>query len=370
VTSERFDVVVVGCGAAGAATAWWCARRGLSVLAVDRFEPGHRRGSSHGTERIVRLGHTDTDYVRFAIDALEGWREVESCGGVPLLSPTGAVDLGLASELDEIEACSTGLGVSMERLDAAEAARRYPGMRFSGDVLFHADGGTVHADRAVSVLRRLAAQSGAVLRPVAEVTAVTQLADGVAVQVEHERVLAGSAVVTTGAWAPRLLEGVVPLPGYRVTKEQLAFFRPHRSMAWPTFIDRAALRHYGMTTPEGLVKVAEHHTGPVVDPDRRTYDLEPTTWERLVGWVRDALPGVEPTPVDSSTCLYASTVTEDFVLDRTGDIVVGIGLSGHGFKFVPAIGRRLADLADGTGWPSNPFAIGAQPHLAGASGHK
>lgn len=369
-TSKRFDVVVVGCGAAGAAAAWWCARRSLSVLAVDRFEPGHRRGSSHGTERIVRLGHTDPDYVRFAIDALERWREVESCGGVPLVSPTGAVDFGLASELGEIEACSTALGVSMERLDAADAARRYPGMRFSGDVLVHAAGGTVHADRAVSVLRRLAAQSGAVLRPVAEVTAVTQLADGVEVQVDTERIQAATAVVTTGAWAPHLLEGVVQLPGYRVTKEQLAFFRPREQFAWPTFIDRAELRHYGMTTPEGLVKVGEHHTGPEVDPDHRTYDVEPTAWRRLIDWVAEHLPGVDPTPVDASTCLYASTPAEDFVLDRVGDIVVGVGLSGHGFKFVPEIGRRLADLTDGTGWDDNPFALHAAPRHFGASGHK
>ena len=340
------------------------------MLAVDRFEPGHRRGSSHGTERVVRLGHTDPAYVQFALDALDGWRSLEAAAGVDLLSRTGAIDLGLADELDEIAACTTAMGVPMERLDADEARRRYPGMHFTGDVLFHADGGTVHADRAVSVLRRLAAQHGATLRAVAEVTAVEQTDAGVVVHIGDERIAAGVAVVTTGAWAPSLLEGVVDLPGYRVTKEQLAFFRPRASFAWPTFIDRAPVRHYGMTTPEGLVKVGEHHTGPVVHPDRRTYEVEPTTWQRLIDWVTVNLPGVDPTPVDASTCLYASTPTEDFVLDRTGDIVVGVGLSGHGFKFVPEIGRRLADLADGTGWHDNPFAQHAAPHRSGASGHK
>jgi sarcosine oxidase len=370
VTGDRFDVVVVGCGAAGAATAWWCARRGMSVLAVDRFEPGHRRGSSHGTERIVRLGHTDPAYVRFALDALDRWRELERAAGVDLLSSTGAIDLGLVAELDEIQACTEARGVPMERLSSAEASRRYPGMHFAGDVLFHADGGVVHADRATSVMRRLAAQSGAQLRPVTEVTRVDQADSGVVVHLGDDCVQAGVAVVTTGAWAPSLLRDVVDLPGYRVTKEQLAFFRPREQFAWPTFIDRAELRHYGMTTPEGLVKVGEHHTGPEVDPDDRTYDVEPTTWRRLIDWVAEHLPGVDPTPVDASTCLYASTPAEDFVLDRVGDIVVGVGLSGHGFKFVPEIGRRLADLTDGTGWIDNPFALHAAPHHVGASGHK
>ena len=360
---ERFDVVVVGCGAAGR-------RKSLSVLAVDRFEPGHRRGSSHGTERIFRLGHTDPAYVQFALDALDRWRGLERAAGVELLTRCGAVDLGLPEELDEIQSCSTELGVAMERLDAAEAMRRYPGMRITGDVLLHADGGTVHADRAVSVLRRLAAQSSATVRSVSGVTRLEQTGDGVVVHLGDERIPAGVAVVTTGAWAPTLLDGVVDLPGHRVTKEQLAFFRPRAQFAWPTFIDRSPLRHYGMTTPEGLVKVGEHHTGPEVDPDHRTYDVEPTTWRRLIDWVGANLPGVDPAPVDSSTCLYASTPKEDFVLDRVGDIVVGVGLSGHGFKFVPEIGRRLADLADGTGWDDNPFALDAAPHTFGASGHK
>ena len=48
----------------------------------------------------------------------------------------------------------------------------------------------------------------------------------------------------------------------------------------------------------------------------------------------------------STVCLYASSATDDFVLDRDGPIVVGVGFGGHGFKFTPAIGERLADLAD------------------------
>ena len=33
------------------------------------------------------------------------------------------------------------------------------------------------------------------------------------------------------------------------------------------------------------------------------------------------------------------------MLDRVGPVVVGAGFSGHGFKFVPEVGRRLAALA-------------------------
>ena len=46
-------------------------------------------------------------------------------------------------------------------------------------------------------------------------------------------------------------------------------------------------------------------------------------------------------------CTYTWTADEDFIVDRVGRVVVGAGFSGHGFKFVPAVGRALADLAVG-----------------------
>jgi sarcosine oxidase len=58
------------------------------------------------------------------------------------------------------------------------------------------------------------------------------------------------------------------------------------------------------------------------------------------------LPGVVPEPQFGATCLYTTTPDESFVVDRRGPIVVGSACSGHGFKFTPLTGRRLADLAD------------------------
>lgn len=369
-TAERVDVVVVGCGAAGLAATWACARRGLRVVGLDRFEPGHRRGSSHGTERIVRLGHTDPGYVSFALEAFDRWGALEVAARMPLLTRTGSLDVGDAGEVTEIARVCEAMGLPVEPLDVGQVRRRFPGLAVDGAALFQPDGGTVHADRALSVLRRLAVTAGAEMHAGVKVNRVVQLDEGVEVQVGDRRWRASAVVVTSGAWAPDVIDGIAELPGHRVTQEQLAFFRPHHAGSWPAFIHRDALRHYGMATPDGLVKVAEHHTGPVVDVEARSFELEPTTWERLRAWVAEHVPGVDPDPVDSATCLYASTADEDFVLDRVGDVVIGAGLSGHGFKFVPAIGERLADLADGTGWAANPFAFDRTPHRVGASGHK
>ena len=77
---RRADLVVVGAGVVGAATAWWASRLGLDVVVLERFEAGHHRGSSHGGVRVFRLAYPQPDYVRLASHALELWREVEAEG--------------------------------------------------------------------------------------------------------------------------------------------------------------------------------------------------------------------------------------------------------------------------------------------------
>lgn len=51
---EIFDVVVVGAGVIGSATAYYAAKevgQGSKVLLLEQFDFLHRRGSSHGDSR-------------------------------------------------------------------------------------------------------------------------------------------------------------------------------------------------------------------------------------------------------------------------------------------------------------------------------
>ncbi len=59
------------------------------------------------------------------------------------------------------------------------------------------------------------------------------------------------------------------------------------------------------------------------------------------------------------TCLYTSTASEDFILDRQGPFVIASACSGHGAKFAPLIGQIAADLADGKGAPDQRFGLAA-----------
>jgi sarcosine oxidase len=345
------------------------------VLALERFAFGHDRGSSHGTERIVRVPYTDAVHVEMALASLPGWEAIERDAEASLLTRTGGIDVGSAAELDALAEQCERAGAPTERFSATEAARRFPGFRFDGDVLYSALAATVHADRTLRALRRLATRAGAELRADDPVGHLAVLGDGrVAVEHASGTTVADVCVVTSGAWggADWLADAIaVPLPAMRVTQEQVGFFRPDRSLPeWPTFVAREDPTIYGLPTPDRLVKIGEHHTGPAVDPDSRSGDLDDPTWRRLVDWVGRQVPGVDPNPVRSATCLYASYPGDTFLLDRSGPIVVGLGLSGHGFKFVPEVGRRLADLADGITWRDNPFSFDRPSIAVGVSGHR
>jgi sarcosine oxidase len=325
----------------GSSTAWWLARRGVDVALLEQFEPGHTRGSSHGGSRIFRLAYYEPEYVRMAQAALPLWRELEADAGEPLLDSTGSIDHGDPASVDLVAGAMAECGAPYERLSADAAGERWPAFRFESDVLFHADGGRCRADATVAALQRRAAAHGAEVRFGAKAE-LRVGADSVEVDAGGETWSARVAVVAAGAWVTKVLGSRAP--DVRVTQEQVQHFTPNVEQEWPSFIHHRDPWIYGLYTPGEGVKVDEHHVGPVVDPDARP-PRDPEADRRVVQYVEEWMPGLDPTPVNTAECLYTTTPDESFVLERVGPVVIGSPCSGHGFKFTPLIGQRLADLA-------------------------
>src|SRR5512132_1623738 len=89
------DVIVVGLGAMGSAASFHLARRGARVLGLDRFDPPHAHGSSHGRSRIIREAYFESPlYVPLVRRAYELWAELEAASGATVLHQTGGLMLG------------------------------------------------------------------------------------------------------------------------------------------------------------------------------------------------------------------------------------------------------------------------------------
>jgi sarcosine oxidase len=87
---------------------------------------------------------------------------------------------------------------------------------------------------------------------------------------------------------------------------------------------------------------------------------------RPIGEALAALvPGAAGPIVDRDVCLYTNTAPadirldagEEFIIDRWPEsrLIVCSACSGHGAKFAPAIGQRLARLATDPSYQAEPF---------------
>jgi sarcosine oxidase len=94
-------------------------------------------------------------------------------------------------------------------------------------------------------------------------------------------------------------------------------------------------------------KIGEHDAGGETTAAGRDGVVDPASRARLVEYVRRWLPGLDPEPRNEVTCLYTQTRSEDFIVDRVGDVVVCSPCSGHGAKFAPLIGELVAGLVSG-----------------------
>ncbi|WP_300265012.1 N-methyl-L-tryptophan oxidase [Microbacterium sp.] len=354
---ETFEVAVVGMGALGSAAAYHLARRGAKVVAFEQYDLGHVRGASHDTSRIVRTSYGASAYVRLAQSAYRDWADLEAESGERLLTITGGVVFIPTDgpySASNFTAALTECDVPHELLTPAEVEARWPQFRVPEGVetVYTADTGIAHAARTVATLQMRARVHGADIRDRTRVDAVTPDGDGVIVRTANGDVRANKVVIAADAWTNELLEPLgaeIPLD---VMQEQVTYFqssRPetHGSDTFPVWIWEDDECYYGFPTyGEPTIKAARDVSFNRMTPEERTYVPSPELTAQLGdfvhGLVRDSGPEMR-----TVTCQYALTPDRRFVLSPLHEhenIIVGLA-AGHGFKFTPAIGRVLAELA-------------------------
>jgi sarcosine oxidase len=324
------NVAVVGAGIMGSAAARELARSGHEVTLYEQFRLGHSRGSSHGRSRIVRLAYPELEFVELAREAFRGWRELEHESGLELLELNGLLELVEDADQSSRAALDTA-GAEYELLSSEKAAARWPVVVPDGwTALFQPEAGIVRADPAHRAFVDGALAHGARLEEETPIRSLDDVPDEV-------------VVVAAGPWITKLVPG---LP-VRTTRETVAYFR-RSGDPLPSVVqlDPETRGHalYSLHDPLHGLKAGVHHAGPESDPDDPG-EPDRAIVERVAEWVAGTYPDADAEPVVAETCLYTTTPDEHFILERRGRVVIGSACSGHGFKFAPAIGTRLAALA-------------------------
>lgn len=358
-SSETFDVIVAGAGAVGGAAMWQAARRGLKVLGIDRFPPGHDRGSSHGRTRIIRQAYFEhSDYVPLLLRAYQLWSELESAQGESLLHQAGLLQIGPADGVvvQGVLASARRHGLQVESLSTDECRRRFPAFATPDghQGVFEAQAGYLLVERCVIAQAAAAVRHGAILRVGEVVRDWRREANHFVVRTEKQEYAAARLIVTAGAWAGKLLADLaIPLVVRR--KPVFWFASPDDSYdidhGCPTYLFETPRGvFYGFPRiDESGVKVAEHTGGETVeDPLSVDRAERGEDRRRLQQFIAEHLPRLESRVLDHSVCMYTMSPDEHFIVDRhpaCPSIVFAAGLSGHGFKFAPVLGQILVELA-------------------------
>jgi sarcosine oxidase len=364
-----YDVAIVGAGLLGLAAARSLAAQDRDFVVLEQAEIGHAGAGSKGSCRIFRLGYPERDYVAAARTALARWRELEAETGRTILAPTPHLTFG--PELTAVHEAMRTAGAPCELLSSATVAQRFAELRVGGPALLETQSAVIAADQALTALAESAGLMAAASRPEANgttrlrtgvrVTGVTDDGRQVALETTAGRVTARVAVITAGPWTAGLLSGRVDVPT-SPTLEQIAYLAPAgEAQSAPIFICHGGDSPYGLPVPgSDQYKIGIHHSGRTVEPDAQDQSPDAQLVSRLSEVADRYLPGYRPAPVATERCIYDTTPDEDFVLDRTGNVVIGCGTSGHGFKFGPLFGDWLAALAG-----SEPAALAGMPGWPG-----
>lgn len=275
---RSFDAIVIGLGAMGSAVAYNLAKRGVKVLALEKYSMNHTNGSSHGKTRIIRTAYFEhPSYVPLVQRAFELWCELQAEAQTNLIKMTGGLMIGQPESelLSGTIRSARQHGLRHEILDLKEIAKRFPAFHPQENeiAVYEEKAGILFPEECVKAQDMLAQGLGAELH--FKEPAVRWVAEGdlVHVRTAAETYVANHAVIAVGPWMSQLLSELnLPLRSERQTLhwfrpvENETFFAPEQMpiFLWST---KDGSYFYGFPDLGDGVKIAKHHGGEITSPD-------------------------------------------------------------------------------------------------------
>lgn len=376
-TSENYDVIVVGLGAMGAATLYQLSLMGVKALGIDRYSPPHRYGSTHGESRITRQAIGEgAEYVGFVLRSNELWRQLEAETGEQLFVKTGLalivpkdggpVHHGKADFVGDSARIAAQYGIEHEVMTGAELGYRYPQFILKGDefAYFEPSAGALFPEKCIAAQLKRAAELGAKMRLGEAIIGWEAGASGVSLKTASADYKAEKLVLSAGAWMPELTGAGLP-DIVKIYPQLLHWFpvpspQEYAPDRFPVYIWLHGAKpeeyFYGFPSFGGAasIKVAteqylDEWDGKQLNPDA---SFETAQREMFSGHLSGRLRGVSPQAVKSAPCLYSVTLDAGFILDRhpsSDRVWIVSPCSGHGFKHSAGVGEAIAQwVTDGS----------------------
>jgi sarcosine oxidase len=361
---QQRDLLVIGGGVMGLFTAYHAAQRGARVVVLERGRIGDPRTASYGRTRSFRNDYLDPTYARLAHEAFHLWGEFERETGSRALVRCGCMNIGkraVTPDLDRTYAqlsfeTLTRLGLKTESFDGEALRHRFSYL--DADIAhLDVDGGVVDLHAVTRALTSALDDRGVHTLEHVETTAIVHDGASFRVITDAGEFVTRSLVVTAGHGTNEVLS-MLPGCGLQVpiTKDRPAeakYFTPPADVrdrftagAMPTiaYLDAGIYCH---PIVDGLVDAVKIGYYNPPDLPRGT-----TAIDSIASFVEHCMPGLRTAKVrdvdDVDQCHYDLVADDDFVLGAVpgfGNVFVGVGWRGTGYKFAPWVGRVLAELA-------------------------
>ncbi|KAF5654685.1 fructosyl amino acid oxidase [Fusarium heterosporum] len=375
--AKNEPIVIIGAGVFGLSTALELTKRGYEkVTVLDRFLPPVVDGSSVDISRVIRLEYADPFYGKMAQEALEGWvgnysDHYHQSGFVMLTKASGN------SYIEQSLESNRSLGVTMEDYaNANDLRKRFPAVQAKLDGMkayYNKTGGWADAESAIRQLAMECSLAGVSFITGARGRALSLRYSGNKVTgvnvAEGEPISAAQVILSTGAWSNRLLPlshassgSGQPVGFIRLTPEEA-----EKLAEMPVMINLSTGIFIFPPTPKThILKIARHGYGwateiDVTDPLGQARTVSTPKYENnasanylpedALEALREGLQQLVPEIgnrewLRTRLCWYSDTPEGDFIVDhhpiREG-LFLATGGAGHAFKFLPVLGRYVAD---------------------------
>ncbi|KAF3256432.1 hypothetical protein TWF192_001857 [Orbilia oligospora] len=365
---EIFDVVVVGGGPVGLATAYEVAKTGSKVIVLEQNNFFNHAGSSNDLARMFRTMYTEDFMADLAKESMSLWDDLERESSTSLRWMSGLLNFG-----------DKDFG---ENSPEEEIEKRYPFKDLPANWvgIYAPDNGVINVQLLLRTLLSLAKDYGAETKQNTQVKEIrlsesdSNIWEVHTIRHEKDPVVfkAKKIVIASGAYVNHVLK-----PSYGISLdlciwEMVAnYFNcnagPNGTIfpsMWfqfaPANENKRSQLFYGFPTlpwgPPNVVRIAvDAASNRIKDPkDRKTSVVNPDDIHDTQEFIKKHIVGVDSTvPAFTLSCLQTNIFDNMFVLDyvpeeylRGGpkDSVV-VFTAGWAMKFVPLLGKALADMA-------------------------
>ncbi|KZN61971.1 hypothetical protein N473_20730 [Pseudoalteromonas luteoviolacea CPMOR-1] len=344
-TNTSYDLIVIGGGPIGLSAAYHGAKQGLKTLVIEKFSYFNNLGSSAGYSRQFRLQYEQEYMSELCLSSQPFWRDLQRFSSLPLVGDQGSLWFGQnisgtqEGGIDQAKDTMNTLGIPYEPLVDAKAIEQKASFanlpsKYYG--FFQKDGGTINVKETEQVLYNAALATGHVTFKEWESVVNIDSSEENCLKVITQRSGQGpetssyyqcaKLAITTGAYVNDTVRSLglsVPILIWQMASAYYKKIDEHAHFpSWFAFQSKpkddpeqeeSATNSLLYGFPEldwanpGYVRVATDFPDYkiIYDPSERQLAPSEKSLDIASSWVKQFMPGLDPTPMHTSTCLIA-----------------------------------------------------------------